>query len=70
MNFNKQLLIQIMKDKKIRQYQLAKLINKDVKTVSLKFNGKLDWSLKEVQIICTALEIKDVKPIFFPTLCD
>ena len=49
------------------QKNFAKHLGKDVSTLNLKLNGKIDWSLSDIREVCQALDIskEDVPDYFF-----
>lgn len=54
----------ILKHQHITQIVLAKKLHIDKRTVCLKINGKVDWTLSEAIEICNLLRIDDLNYIF------
>ena len=67
MKYNYSKLLGRMKECSITQEQLAKALNKDVSTLSAKFNNKSQFKAEEMDAICKALDIpnEEIGAYFF-----
>ena len=63
LNFDK--LKGLMREKKITQENLALKLNISLQSLNSKLNGKSSFTLDEVRILISYLEIKDIKAYFF-----
>ena len=57
-------LKELLKHQNITQIALAKKLHIDKRTVCLKINGKVSWTLDEAIKICNILRIDDLNYIF------
>ena len=57
----------LIKEKGLSDSELAKEINLSSSSLSLRLNGKVDWTVPEVRAICDVLQIdkSDISQYFF-----
>lgn len=57
----------LIKEKGLSESELAKEINLSSSSLSLRLNGKVDWTVPEVRAICDVLQIdkSDISQYFF-----